>query len=155
MVRNLHGAVWFASQGAKAMNTHPRMAVLFRMVMPEHVCPYGLKALHLLKTKGYAVEDRWLRTRAETDAFKAEHGVQTTPQAFIDSQRIGGYDDLRKHFGQKTRNPKALTYTPVIALFAVAALLALAVSQAAFGAPLTIRAVEWFVAFSMALLALM
>ncbi len=132
-----------------------KTAVLYRMVMPQHVCPYGLKALHLLKAKGYAVEDHWLKTREETDAFKAEHDVKTTPQAFIEGQRIGGYDDLRKHFGAKVKDPKALTYTPVIALFAVAALMALAASQAAFGTPLTVRAVEWFVAFSMSLLAML
>lgn len=138
------------------MNTGPaRTAVLYRMVMSEHVCPYGLKALHLLKSKGYVVEDHWLRTREETDAFKAQHGVQTTPQAFIDGQRIGGYDDLRKHFGAKVRDPKALTYTPVIAVFAVAALMALAASQAAFATPLTVQAVEWFIAFSMSLLAML
>jgi glutaredoxin len=130
-----------------------KTAVLYRMVMPEHVCPYGLKALHLLKSKGFAVEDHWLKTRAETDAFKAEQGVATTPQTFIDGQRIGGYDDLRRHFGQKVRDPKAKTYAPVIALFAVAALIALAASQAAFGTPLTVQAAEWFVAFSMSLLA--
>jgi glutaredoxin len=123
------------------------------MVMPGHVCPYGLKALHLLKSKGYVVEDHGLETREDTDAFKTEHDVKTTPQVFIDGQRIGGYDDLRRRFGQKVRDPKALTYAPVIALFAVAALLALAASQAAYGSPLTARAAEWFVAFSMVLLA--
>lgn len=136
------------------MNTGPaRTAVLYRMVMPGHLCPYGLKALHLLKSKGYAVEDHWLETREDIDAFKAKHDVKTTPQAFIDGQRIGGYDDLRRHFGRPVRDPKALTYAPVIALFAVAALLALAASQAAFGSPFTARAAEWFVAFSMVLLA--
>lgn len=130
-----------------------KTAELYRMVMPQHVCPYGLKALHLLKSKGYAVQDRWLKTREETDAFKAEHQVKTTPQVFIDGERIGGYDDLRRRFGQTVRDPKGLTYAPVIALFAVAALLALAVSQAVFGDPLTVRAAEWFVAFSMVLLA--
>ena len=64
--------------------------------MPGHTCPYGLKALHLLKSQGYAVQDHHLASREETDAFKAEHGVQTTPQTFIDGQRIGGYDDLRR-----------------------------------------------------------
>ena len=67
-----------------------RQAVLYRMVMPDHVCPYGLKALDLLKRNGFAVEDRWLRTRAETDAFKAKHDVKTTPQVFIGDKRIGG-----------------------------------------------------------------
>lgn len=130
-----------------------RTAVLYRMVMPEHLCPSGLKARHLLKAKGYAVEDHWLTSRAETDAFKAEYDVKTTPQVFIDGQRIGGYTDLRQHFG--ARDPKAPTYTPVIAVFAVAALIALAASQAAFHTPLTLQAAEWFVAFSMSLLAML
>jgi glutaredoxin len=132
-----------------------RRATLYRMVMKEHVCPYGLKARHLLKSQGYAVEDHWLTTREETDAFKAQHGVVTTPQTFIDGQRIGGYDDLRRFFGKRVRDPKALTYTPVIAVFGVAALMAFAVSQAAFDALFTVRAAEWFVAFSMSLLAML
>ncbi|WP_184719243.1 glutaredoxin [Caulobacter sp.] len=130
-----------------------KTAVLYRMVMPSHVCPYGRKALHLLRSKGYAVEDQWLRTREETNAFKDLHKVKTTPQVFIDDVRIGGYDDLRRHFGLQVRDPKALTYTPVIVLFAMAALLALAASQAAFGSALTVQAGEWFVAFAMVLLA--
>ncbi len=130
-------------------------AILYRMVMPDHVCPYGIKAKALLERKGYQVEDHHLTTRAETDAFKAAHDVKTTPQTFIDGKRIGGHDDLRRFFGLKVRDPKALTYTPVIALFAITALMALATSHAAFGSPFTIRAAEWFVAFSMAVLALM
>jgi glutaredoxin len=131
-----------------------RNAVLYRMVMKDHVCPYGLKALNLLRSKGYTVEDRWLTTRAETDAFKAEHEVKTTPQTFIDGVRIGGYDDLRRHFGRKVRDPKALTYTPVLALFAVTALMAAAASYVVEGSPLTIRAAEWFIGFSMCVLAI-
>ena len=136
------------------MTSNARQAVLYRMVMPKHICPYGLKSKHLLKSKGFAVEDHWLETREETDAFKAEHDVKTTPQTFIEGVRIGGYDDLRRHVGLKVRDPKALTYTPVIALFAATLLMALAASQAAFAAPFTVRAAEWFIAFSMAVLAM-
>ena len=128
-------------------------ATIHRMVMPHHTCPYGLKALHLLRSRGYAVEDVWLTTREETDAFKAAHGVATTPQTFIDGQRIGGYDDLRRHLGVKVRDPKALTYTPIVALFSITALMAMATSQAVAGTPFTLRAAEWFIGFSMALLA--
>ena len=132
-----------------------KTAVLYRMVMPEHVCPYGLKARALLKGKGYAVDDHWLKTREETDAFKAEHGVKTTPQTFINGERIGGYDDLRRHFGLKVRDPKAVTYTPVLAVFAVTALMALALSYASFGSVLTLRAAEWFIGLSMMALAML
>ncbi|MCW5647515.1 MAG: glutaredoxin [Sphingopyxis sp.] len=125
------------------------------MVMPGHTCPYGLKAKHLLKHRGFVVDDRWLETRAATDAFKAEHSVQTTPQTFIDGVRIGGYDDLRRHFGLTVADPDAVSYRPVIALFAMTALMALAASHAAFGDALTIRAAEWFISFSMIVLALL
>lgn len=130
-------------------------ATIYRMVMDKHVCPWGLRALHLLKSRGYVVDDHWLTTREETDAFKAEHDVKTTPQTFIDGRRIGGYDDLRRHFGLKVRDPGATSYRPVVAVFATAAGLALAASQAAFGNPLTVIAAEWFVAFAMMLLAML
>ena len=135
--------------------TAPRKATLYRMVMPTHTCPYGLKAKDLLRRQGYAVEDHWLRTREETDAFKAQHGVKTTPQVFIGGERVGGYDDLRRFFGKHVADPKATSYRPVAALFAMTALMALAASQAVYATPFTGRAVEWFVAFSMAVLALL
>ncbi|WP_269716838.1 glutaredoxin family protein [Caulobacter sp. NIBR2454] len=136
------------------MSAENRQAVLYRMVMPQHVCPYGLKARDLLRRKGYAVDDHWLTTRAETDAFKAEHEVKTTPQVFIGGVRIGGYDDLRRHFGLKVRDPKAATYTPVLAPFALTALMAMAASYAVNGSVFTIRAGEWFIGFSMCVLAM-
>lgn len=37
--------------------SNDRKAVLHRMVMPGHTCPYGLKAKDLLKRSGYEVED--------------------------------------------------------------------------------------------------
>ncbi|MBS0483189.1 MAG: glutaredoxin [Proteobacteria bacterium] len=125
------------------------------MMMDKHICPYGLKALHLLRSKGYTVDDRWLTTREQTDAFKAEHGVKTTPQTFIDGRRIGGHDDLRRHFGLPLPDPDAVSYVPVLAVFAAAGALAMAASQAAFGTPLTLRAAEWFVSFAMVILAML
>lgn len=70
-----------------------RKAELYRMVTPEQTCPWGLKALDLLKREGFEVEDHHLKSRAETDTFKTKHQVETTPQTFIDGRRIGGYDD--------------------------------------------------------------
>ena len=131
------------------------VATIYRMVMDKHVCPYGLKAVHLLRRKGFAVDDHWLTTREETDAFKAEHGVKTTPQTFIDGQRIGGYDDLHRYFGLKLPDPDAVSYVPVLVVFATAAALALAASFAVSGNPFTVRAGEWFVAFSMMILAML
>jgi glutaredoxin len=140
------------------MSTHPapsKKAVIHRMVMPNHTCPYGLKALHLLKRAGYEVEDHHLTTREETDAFKAQHGVVTTPQIFIGGQRIGGHDDLRRFLGKRVVDPKATSYRPVIALFSMTALMALAASYAVTGSTLTLLAAEWFIGFSMVILALL
>ena len=77
-------------------------AKVYRMVTDDHICPFGLKAKDLLKRRGFAVDDRHLTSRAETDAFQEEHGVETTPQVFIDGKRIGGYDSLREHFDLKS-----------------------------------------------------
>lgn len=132
-----------------------KTARLYRMVMPDHTCPYGLKSLDLLKRSGYAVEDHHLTTREAVDAFKAEHDVATTPQVFIEGNRIGGHDDLRRFLGKSVADPKATSYRPVIALFATTLLMALAASFAVYGSPFTIRAAEWFIAFSMAVLALL
>ncbi|SFM81452.1 MauE/DoxX family redox-associated membrane protein [Methylobacterium pseudosasicola] len=132
-----------------------RRATIHRMVMEKHVCPYGLKAKDLLEREGFQVDDHWLTTREETDRFKAEQGVKTTPQTFIGGERIGGYDDLRRHLGKPVADPKATSYTPVVAVFAMTALMALAASYAAFGTPLTLRAGEWFIAFSMCVLAIL
>lgn len=130
-------------------------AELHRMVMPGYTCPYGLKAKHLLESRGYTVLDRHLTTREEVDAFKAEHGVATTPQAFIGGKRIGGHDDLRRFLGLKVADPQAVTYRPVIALFTMTAVMAMAAGYAADGTVLSIRVAEWFVAFSMCVLALL
>jgi glutaredoxin len=135
--------------------TEPKTAVLYRMVMDKHICPWGLKARHLLKTQGFKIDDHWLTSRAETDAFKAEHGVKTTPQTFIGGTRVGGYDDLLRYFGKPVPDPDVPSYRPVIALFVMTALMALAASLAVYGDPFTRRAGEWFIAFSMCVLALL
>ena len=122
--------------------------------MENHVCPYGLKAKWLLESKGFTVEDHPLTTREQTDAFKAEHDVKTTPQVFLGGERIGGYTDLRSHFGKPVATD-GVSYRPVLAVFAVAAALALSLSLSLYENALTVRAAEWFVAFSMAMLAML
>lgn len=147
------------TETAISMSAHSsaaaKTATIYRMVMPGHICPYGLKALDLLKRKGFSVEDRWLTTREEVDVFKAKHNVQTTPQIFIGGERIGGHDDLRRYLGLSVADPNATTYQPVIALFSMTALMALAASFAVYETPFTIRAGEWFIAFSMCILAML
>ena len=80
--------------------TAKRSATLFRMVTPEHTCPFGVRAKGLLEEHGFAVDDRVLGSRDEVDAFEAELGVPTTPQVFIDGERIGGCDDLEAYLAR-------------------------------------------------------
>ena len=132
-----------------------RKAAIYRMVMPHHTCPYGLKAKDLLERSGYEVEDHHLTTRDETDAFKARHNVATTPQVFIGGKRVGGYDDVRRFLGKSVIDPGATCYRPVIALFTMTALMAMAANYAVTGSIATVRAAEWFIGMSMVVLALL
>ncbi|AYE86749.1 MULTISPECIES: MauE/DoxX family redox-associated membrane protein [unclassified Sulfitobacter] len=126
-----------------------KTAVLYRMALPNHLCPSGQKARWLLERKGYEVDDRLFRARSEVDAFKAQYDVPTTPQVWIEGRRIGGYDALRQELTDYA--PAATTYKPVIYLFAVAAATALALSIGFLGA-ITWQTLGWFISVSMILL---
>ena len=105
------------------MTKAAREATLYRMVTNEHICPFGLKSKDLLERKGYKVDDNHLSSREQTDAFKAEHDVKTTPHTFIEGRRIGGYDDLRDFFNLEQEEDKGSRYTPIIVTFSLAALI--------------------------------
>lgn len=126
-----------------------KTAVLYRMALPDHLCPSGQKARWLLERRGYDVDDRLFRTRTEVDAFKAEHNVETTPQAWIEGERVGGYTDLREKL--TGWDPTVKTYRPVLYLFAVAALTAVALSIGFLGT-ITWQTLGWFISVSMILL---
>lgn len=129
-----------------------KSAQLYRMATDEHICPFGLKSKDLLERQGFEVDDHLLTSRADTDAFKQKYDVETTPQTFIDNERIGGYDELRGYFNKSPAGQQGTTYTPVIAIFAVTLLLSLAFSFS--GAGLNVYTLELFVALTMAVLAI-
>jgi len=72
-------------------------AILYRMVLPDHTCPFGVRAKAMLEGAGYQVDDRVLSSREEVDAFEEEQGVETTPQIFIDDERVGGSEELERY----------------------------------------------------------
>ena len=115
---------------------------LYRMSNSEHECPWGLKAVKLLQSKGIEFEDHKLKSKEETRAFKAKHNVQTTPQIFFGDERIGGYTDLAEKLDVEAEGAE-YSYTPVIAVFSSAGLMALATSMGLTG----------FMGFSLSLLA--
>jgi len=74
-----------------------KQATLYRMILPDHTCPFGVHAKQLLQDAGYEVADNILETRDAVEAFKAEHDIQTTPLIVIDGEPIGGSDDLERY----------------------------------------------------------
>ncbi|MCB1355328.1 MAG: glutaredoxin [Maritimibacter sp.] len=131
-----------------------KTASLYRMAMPGHLCPFGLKSLSLLRRKGFEVDDTLLTTREEVDAFQAAHGVNTTPQTFIDGNRIGGYTELKEHFGYRVLGEDDTSYAPVIAIFASTALMALAIVLNLHQGLPVLTWLKWFIATSMVVLAI-
>jgi len=129
-------------------------AHVYRMKTAEHLCPFGMKTVDLLKRKGYEVDDHPLTSRDEIEAFKARENVDTTPQTYIGNKRIGGYEEVRKYLGMSVPNTKETTYRPVIAIFVTALLVGLAVSWVANGTLMAARMPEYAVATAMVLLGL-
>ncbi len=137
---------------SNAANT--REAHLYRMQTSEHVCPFGLKTLDLLKREGYQVDDHPLTSREEIDTFKSEQGVDTTPQVFIANERIGGYEALREHLGLNVPDSDETTYAPVIVLFATALAMGVAMHNQVWGTLAGPFLAEYAIAIAMTLLGL-
>ncbi|MBJ3763144.1 glutaredoxin family protein [Maribius pontilimi] len=131
-----------------------KRAALYRMARPGHLCPFGLKSKSMLERWGFTVDDNLLETREQIDAFKAEHDVATTPQTFIGGQRIGGYTELKAHFGYRVLGKGDTTYRPVIAIFATTALAALAIVLNLYDGLPILTWLKWFFALSMVALAI-
>lgn len=136
-----------------------KTADLYRMVKKDHLCPYGLKSLDLLKRQGFKINDHHLTTPDEVQTFKDQHGVKTTPQTFIEGKRIGGFDDLEVYFGKsKSEDKEAKSYKPIIAVFSVTSLLALSLHLGTLGNLANFDPWNWlrlFVSLTMAVLAIL
>ena len=117
---------------------------LYRMDLPDHPCPWGLRALRLLQEQHIPFEDHRLTSAEAVEVFKAAHGVATTPQVFEGQKRIGGYTELAARLGVRPETAE-ISYTPVVAVFSTAALMALALSAGVSG----------FMGFAICLLAML
>jgi glutaredoxin 3 len=60
------------------------------------VCPYCVRAEHLLKRKGITdIEKIRIDLQPELrDAMIQKTGQRTVPQIFINDEHVGGYDDM-------------------------------------------------------------
>ncbi|WP_367110456.1 MauE/DoxX family redox-associated membrane protein [uncultured Psychrobacter sp.] len=132
-----------------------KSAIIFRMVMDNHLCPFGLKSLDALKHADYDIIDRHITNQDQNSLVKESLGVETTPQTFINGKRIGGNDDLQVFLGNsEAKSDDETTYAPIIAIFSVTALMSLALCWAFSVSVLSIQALMWFVALSMCVLAI-
>jgi len=132
-----------------------KQATIYRIVTPDHFCPWGLKALDLLKRNGYEIDDQHLKTKEANKAYKEENGYDETPQIFINGKNLGGYDQLREHLGLKPDPKVGKTYQPVIAVLVVAFVMALTTCWAMQGSLTVIKVAELFIAFSMCVLGIL
>lgn len=71
-------------------------ATLHRKVLPEHVCPFGVRAKAMLEEADYTVDDQQLTTREAVDAFLDKEGLTTAPVTFIDGTRYPTSETLEQ-----------------------------------------------------------
>lgn len=129
--------------------TKTKAATIYRLVTPDHVCPYGIKTLDLLEREGFDIDDHHLETDEEATAFREQWNVETTPQTFADGELIGTLDDVREFVGRKRKDGGGTSYRPVLTLFVTTLLMAIAGAYVAEGQWLSVLTAEWFIAFSM------
>ncbi len=133
-----------------------KKAEIYRMMTDDHICPFGLKSLDLLKRNNFEIVDHKLTSRQEIDQFKEKYNVKTTPQTFIDGQRIGGHEDLLNYFGkEEEKKEDALSYKPIVAVFSVTFGLALAFSWFFYQSLPPLKTFQFFVMISMSVLAIL
>ena len=118
---------------------------VYRMSTQDHECPWGLKAIELLQKRQIPFEDHRLISQEQVDSLKERLGVLTTPQIFSGNDRIGGYSDLAALLGEEVKGAD-YSYTPVIAVFGTALLMALV---------LGVRVIQHFMGFSICALAML
>ena len=78
-----------------------KSATLTRMILPDHECPFGLRAKAMLEGAGYDVDEHILRSREDVDRFMEERGLATTPLIEIDGEVIGGSSDLEQFLARQ------------------------------------------------------
>lgn len=79
-----------------------RKAILYRMVLPDHTCPYGVRAKEMLETAGFDLDDRVLSTRDKVEQVKEEFGSRTTPIVIVGDEVIGGSEELATYLAAQT-----------------------------------------------------
>ena len=95
-------------------------------------CPFGIKALDLLKTREFSYIEHMLEGEEEFQAIKERFGVTTTPLVLQEGKKVGGYSDLAKSLGVEV-DPREQSYWPIIAVLGVAVVTGLTLNQGIHG----------------------
>ncbi len=83
---------------------HPIMPNV--VIYTSAICPYCIRAKHLLAKKGVKYEEiRIDLDREQMHEMIEKSRRQTVPQIFIDEYHVGGYDDLATLDMQKKLDP--------------------------------------------------
>lgn len=102
-------------------------------VFRKEDCPWGKKAVELLNEKGITFHDHIFKSVADEEAFKTKWKVDTTPQIFLNNERVGGYTDLADYYDIEVDDSSQETsYIPVIAVFSIALLMAISTENIMF-----------------------
>ena len=129
-----------------------KKAIIYRMVTPDHFCPWGIKAWDLLRRNGFEVDDQHIESIEANKQYKEDHDVDETPQIYIEGEHVGGYDQLREHLGLGPDPKEGETYQPIIAIFAVTFAMAVTTTWAFLESFDVVRMIELFIAYSMCVL---
>ena len=81
------------------------------------ICPYCVRAKHLLRERGIAFEEIDVTRDQEARMWLVEKtGRRTVPQIFIGEEPIGGFDELREldRSGELAKKLAALSALPQI-----------------------------------------
>lgn len=133
-----------------------KSAHIVRMETPSHLCPWGIKAIDLLRRNGFDVSDERLESAEANAKYKKRNGFDETPQIWIEGSHVGGYDQLREYLHLGPDPKVGETYQPVIAVFGTTLAMALALVWANTGSLVSwVRVAELFVGFSMAMLGML
>jgi glutaredoxin len=95
-------------------------------------CPFGIKALKLLKIKEFSYVAHMLEDEDKVQAIKERYGVATTPLVLKEGRKVGGYSDLAKSLGVEA-DVGDQSYWPIIAVLGVAVATGVTLNQGVHG----------------------
>jgi glutaredoxin-like protein len=73
---------------------------LFFAMITKAGCPHCARAKSMLRARGHFFEEIEMNNKITSRSLRAISGQTTTPQVFLDGQRIGGADELERWLGE-------------------------------------------------------